>query len=103
MNFEGFSIGAFSKILDILYPRTCVFCSEILDFSDRNILCEKCSENINYIENYCAKCGKEISKLHEFCADCKVDFHFFNRGRSLFVYEDEFPNLYSLYLNFHLK
>ena len=74
--------------LDIIYPRRCPICGEIL--VPRNIRVHKeCKELLRYIkEPKCKKCGKLIDKEElEFCYDCvKKKFHYV-KGYSLWVYD----------------
>ncbi|MBQ4242925.1 MAG: ComF family protein [Lachnospiraceae bacterium] len=74
---------------DIIYPRRCPFCDEVLTFGGP-LICEDCRKRIGYVgESYCMKCGKLLSgAAREYCDDCTHTGHSFDRGRSLYVYDD---------------
>jgi ComF family protein len=78
------------RILNLLYPRTCVICDKALniDYTPLDI-CEKCVKDIKYVkEPICKRCGKQIYEEGlEYCHDCGGKRHFFEQGRTLFQYE----------------
>ncbi len=49
----------------------CIYCGQERLKNDYHYLCEKCSNNINFITNPCTKCGDEVSVFDNFCEDCK--------------------------------
>lgn len=73
--------------LDLLYPRRCVVCDEIVD-QNGEYVCRKCSNKIIYIkEPYCMKCGKQIKKEEqEYCGDCRKKKHDYIQGTALYDY-----------------
>ena len=73
------------KILELLYPTTCVFCRGIC----KTGICKSCSEKIDYIqEPLCKKCGKLIhSQEGEFCFDCQRRMLHYEQGRSLWLHK----------------
>lgn len=76
-----------STILDILYPRRCPLCGEIL--SKKNLtVCEFCRQSVNLVsEPFCMKCGKPIrNREQEYCQDCESHAHSFLEGRAAFPY-----------------
>ncbi len=75
-------------ILELIYPTRCPFCDEPLLKSERPV-CAFCSGQIEWAtEPYCMKCGKVLQDAEtEYCADCRSYHHFFERGRSVFVYK----------------
>ncbi len=81
-----------SFVLDIFYPKKCIFCGEVLSFGSENVLCNSCTDKVHTIGEYCERCGKEIDPKETLCSDCKHPLHFFDKGRSVFVYEDEVKN-----------
>ncbi len=76
------------KTLDFIYPKTCLTCNQVLAMDLEKYFCERCLPTIEYIDTFCEKCGKKIHKDDE-CKDCKEILHYFDKGRSLFVYKDE--------------
>ncbi len=77
------------RALDLIYPRRCPFCDDLLSFGDTGI-CDNCKRKIGYVgQNYCMKCGKQLKDdSREYCRDCERTAHIFDRGRSLYVYDD---------------
>ena len=74
---------------DLVYPRRCPFCDEVLAFGGP-LICEDCRKRVGYVgESYCMKCGRLLSgAAQEYCDDCTHTGHSFDRGRSLYVYDD---------------
>lgn len=74
--------------LDLLYPRRCPICDEIL-LPREGLVCENCRKKLPYIrEPLCKKCGKKLrSREKEYCRGCKTGRHLFCEGRAVFVYE----------------
>jgi len=52
----------FTTILDILFPRKCVFCAKILNKGDDG-LCDNCVESLPYADNY----GYQKGEIFDFC------------------------------------
>lgn len=75
------------RLLDLIYPRRCAVCDEIVDQTGKS-LCRKCCEKIIYIkEPYCMKCGKQLNKEEqEYCSDCRKKKHDFIQGTALYDY-----------------
>ncbi len=83
-------MGIVSKILDLLYPKRCVFCDEILENENNSFFCDECISRAKFISsNRCSKCGKALKKDLKLCDDCKYTLHFYNEGRSLLSYSEE--------------
>jgi ComF family protein len=83
-------VKSFDKILDILYPKRCPFCEDILEKSTQDI-CPECGKLVDKLyviqEPICKKCGKPIEdKRQEYCYDCKKHVRSFERGFCLFQY-----------------
>lgn len=77
-----------NRALDLLFPRRCPFCDEVVKLGD--IICERCRDKLPYIgEDHCMKCGKPLlGPSGEYCRDCGRTEHVFSRGRALYVYND---------------
>lgn len=83
------------KILDLLFPRRCPICDDIVD---RGIqICPECRKRITWIsEPACKKCGKPLEEeREEYCFDCNRKKHYFIQGKALWLYRGEVKN--SLY------
>ena len=74
--------------MNIVYPRKCAVCNRIL--ADQNSLCcPECSRVFRTVDtDYCLKCGKPVKPEEEYCTDCRGRHRNFDRGRSVFVYDD---------------
>ena len=75
-------------ILELLYPPRCPVCQGVL--RGKESVCRPCKGKLHYIsEPKCKKCGKGIEKQEqEYCADCQRFSHAFDRGLSVFVYDE---------------
>lgn len=80
-------------LLDIIYPRRCPICEEILIQKDL-LVCSGCKKKIEYVkEPRCKSCGKEISlEEKEYCYDCGKVVHFFDSGLSVFKHTKSMKN-----------
>ena len=78
---------AIDRILNLLYPRHCPGCAEIL--KDQNmLLCPSCRSSLSPImEDYCLRCGKPVDTGTEYCEECSRRKRYFTAGRSVFVYD----------------
>jgi ComF family protein len=74
-------------ILDILYPRRCPICDDVL--LPGQLICADCGGRVKLLcEPACKKCGKPLSdERKEFCADCERKKHQFRQGKAVFSYE----------------
>lgn len=73
------------KLLELLYPSTCIFCGKICQEG----ICPECRTKVRTIrEPRCKKCGKPIRRAEEeYCYDCqKRKFHY-EQGRSLWLHK----------------
>lgn len=74
-------------ILDIMYPRRCAICDQVLAGQEK-YLCRHCISLPNYIgENHCMKCGKPVKDEEECCMDCKEKNTTYLYGRAVFLYD----------------
>jgi ComF family protein len=82
-------------IFDLIFPRICSFCNTP---SGESIICDVCLSNIRLISGrkMCSSCGlpfgsfdsiKDISHDEHFCGKCLTGRYYFNRARSVAVYE----------------
>ena len=76
------------NVLNIIYPRRCAVCHRILA-DQKSLCCPECRDVFQVINNdYCMKCGKPVKPEEEYCTDCRGKHRNFDRGRSVFVYDD---------------
>lgn len=74
------------RILEFLYPTTCIFCGKIC----KSGICDTCRRKVPYIrEPRCKRCGKPIHlKEEEFCFDCRRRKFSYEQGRSLWLHKE---------------
>lgn len=86
MNNKGL-IGRFLKeAIDLLFPRRCPICDDILPYKSNGV-CKECKDKVVFIEDpFCLKCGKALSEPKEYCDDCSKRNHRFIQGVSVFDY-----------------
>lgn len=76
-------------ILNILFPRRCPVCGEIVKPAG-SLICPACVRELSFVKSpVCKKCGKEIvDATMEFCEDCMVHRHAFEYGIALLNYDE---------------
>ena len=86
------------KFLDILYPRKCPGCGEILRPQGR-LICPDCEHTLRPLTAcpdeeegdapaLCMKCGAPLADEGEYCRMCTAHPHVFEQGRAIFIYDD---------------
>lgn len=80
-------LDAKNILLDMLYPRRCPVCDEIV-YPKSDKICTTCKNKLIYIkEPRCKKCSKPImNEEQEFCFDCNRKHFSYIKGISLFEY-----------------
>lgn len=75
--------------LDILFPRRCPVCAEIVKPAG-SLICPSCIPKLSLVTSpTCRQCGKEIAdEMAEYCTDCQKHQHSFAYGIALFNYND---------------
>lgn len=75
------------RILDIIFPRRCVFCGDLIDSAD---VCTECWKKVFWIsEPFCDICGKPLDYSSQVsCHSCLSSKFFFDKARAVFVYDD---------------
>ncbi|WP_373214345.1 double zinc ribbon domain-containing protein [Ruminococcus sp. 5_1_39BFAA] len=77
----------FRSFPDILYPRRCPLCHQILKDPSR-LICPACAKEIRPIsEPRCFKCGKPVKEEEEYCVDCRIHPGAFRQGKGIFLYD----------------
>lgn len=79
-----------TPFLELLYPRRCPFCHEIVS-RQGTLICPDCEEIVKqyYLigQVACARCGKSIpDPVQEYCEDCRRHQKSFSAGISVFRY-----------------
>lgn len=78
-----------THFIDLLYPRRCPVCDEIVMPKGR-LICPQCIKLLSFVKGpVCKKCGKEVfgSEI-EYCFDCVKHKRSFEYGRALIHYEE---------------
>ncbi len=80
-------------ILNILFPRRCPVCAEIVKPAG-SLICPSCFQELSFVKSpVCKKCGKEIAdETMEFCDDCMEHRHAYEYGIALLNYNDTARN-----------
>ena len=80
-------IRVFPRIFDLIYPRRCPVCDDIV--GGRALICEPCRLRLHPVgEPLCKKCGKPLSTAEaEYCPDCGRKKHLYVRGRAALEYD----------------
>lgn len=97
-------MGSISEvILDLIYPRRCPVCEDIV-LPKGNKICPGCRGKLIYIkEPRCKKCSKAIvDEEQEYCFDCSKRKISYEKGYSLFEYDATMKQSMSQY-KFHSK
>lgn len=67
-------------LLDMLYPKKCPLCHQILKEKDR-LICPECSGKVRPISGpRCMKCGRPVKMEEEYCEDCRKGAHILRRA-----------------------
>lgn len=85
----------FNYILDLIYPRRCPCCDDILP-PGGVLIHTRCLEKMKLqTPPYCMKCGTAIvGSEGKLCAGCREKRHGFVRGRSLYEYRSAAQSIY---------
>jgi len=79
-----------NMLSDLLFPPNikCICCGDEINNNEINGICTNCLRDFVYIINPCPTCGDLMPNENTYCINCKKREHtFFNRHRSVFIYE----------------
>lgn len=80
------------NILNMIYPRHCPICHEILR-DQKKLACPDCFRKLHPLMGArCKKCGKPVEKEAEYCLDCGKYKRYFEEGRGAFLYDSMWKN-----------
>ena len=84
----------FREVINCIYPSRCAICDEVK--LPEEIVCPACTDKIKLISgDTCFKCGKSLRDTGKvYCYDCSRRIHYYDRGFSIFEYEDIKKSLY---------
>lgn len=72
--------------LQMLYPRRCPVCDEIVRQQGEKI-CLECMRRLKLLTPpWCMRCGARVPEGEEYCRECRERKHFYERGRLLYEY-----------------
>ncbi len=97
---DEYNSAYFRRILEIIFPETCILCGSALLFNSscRIPLCYSCCESIHPISGRtCAVCGMPLISERKSCLRCRSRSFFFDNNVSLFEYECEIRELINAY------
>ncbi len=81
-----------SVVLDLIYPRNCINCSNAIEESEFNYICNDCKYQIFKVrEPFCNRCGTPYYGLVEnnhACPNCIELNPLFNSGRTLYLLKE---------------
>ncbi len=82
------------RLINVLFPLRCAICDEPV-YGEIPV-CPKCAASVRCIEgDTCIKCGKVLKDSEKMtCYDCSRKIHSFDRGFSVFEYQDIKKSLY---------
>ncbi len=84
------------KAVNLLYPRRCPVCDDIV-YPGGGKICPECLKKLKLLTPpWCMKCGKKLAEEEEFCTDCSRMKHRFDRGRALYEYQSAAASIYRL-------
>ena len=78
------------NIIAYLYPNRCPVCGDII-VPRQQIVCPGCVNVFQVIKDpKCLKCGKPVEwEEQEYCFDCTKTAHHYNKGISLWIYDEK--------------
>ena len=83
-------------IKDLCFPPYCICCENPLSGSQL-LVCEKCLDALYFTDKpLCSRCGKVFSGRegeNHLCSSCMKSSLYYNRARSLFIYDDRVADL----------
>lgn len=93
MRNETITVLLRAFLTDLLFPRRCPVCGDIV-LPRGELICPACVKKLSFVKQpVCKKCGKEISSAErEYCLDCTKHKRSFDYGRALLNYNDTAKN-----------
>ena len=81
-----------NQLGDFLFPvHSCLCCGTECDTTNGYRICSHCEGKLHKIGNtYCQKCGTYIKGNYPLCIHCKDIERYFNKARSVYVYDENF-------------
>lgn len=76
-------------LLDVVFPKKCVICHNILNKRMTGALCSACRRQLHFVtEPRCKRCSKSLEVFEEeLCGDCKGKTFYVTKGKALYSYD----------------
>ena len=88
------------NIVNLVYPRRCPVCDDIVPVTD-NLICRECITKVKYIKSpRCRRCGKQLFDENVIlCKDCEKKKHVYECGYALYDYQSMRRSIYRFKYN----
>lgn len=88
------------NIVNLVYPRRCPVCDDIVPVTD-GLICRECIAKVKYIKSpRCRRCGKQLFDENViFCKDCEKKKHIYECGYALYDYQSMRRSIYRFKYN----
>lgn len=82
-------------MVNLIYPRRCPVCDDIVPVTE-GLICRECVSKIKYIKSpRCRRCGKQLyDENMVFCMDCEKKIHVYEQGYALYDYQSMRKSVY---------
>jgi len=96
--FNKIIITFFNIIINSVYSKKCLICSELISDLKNGHICLKCKENISGKKlNVCQICSIELSNGMSICGQCRIKPPPFKKHVSYSIYKEEMRKMILLY------
>lgn len=95
MRDQKSGFGLKEALVNMVFPRRCPVCDEIVPMGD-GLICSKCRTRPQYIrEPRCRRCGKQLADgMIQYCHDCRQRRHVYDYGYALYDYQSMRKSIY---------
>lgn len=95
MRDQKSGFGLREALVNMVFPRRCPMCDEIVPMGD-GLICSRCRTKPQYIrEPRCRRCGKQLADgMTQYCHDCRQRRHVYDYGYALYDYQSMRKSIY---------
>ena len=95
MRDQKSGFGLREALVNMVFPRRCPVCDEIVPMGD-GLICSRCRTKPQYIrEPRCRRCGKQLADgMTQYCHDCRQRRHVYDYGYALYDYQSMRKSIY---------
>lgn len=95
MRDQKSGFGLREALVNMVFPRRCPVCDEIVPMGD-GLICSRCRAKPQYIrEPRCRRCGKQLADgMTQYCHDCRQRRHVYDYGYALYDYQSMRKSIY---------